>query len=154
MKTRNEGQICVEHSKNLSNSQNFGKSDLNKISRKNSKIMNFFKSFTGKHFSQIPILERQIAQNCLKFCLYRGNTLRFSSFCKKFKFSWILRNFSKFPFKIVQVILLPVTLSYFFVLFLIEICKSSPSVASQTIILRSFAQNKFGKKSTHFFSKI
>ena len=66
MKTRNEGQICVEHPKNLSNSQNFGKSDLHKISRKNSKITNFFKIF--KHFSQIPILERQIAQNCLKFC--------------------------------------------------------------------------------------
>ena len=64
MKTRNEGQICVEHPKNLSNSQNFGKSYLHKISRKNSKITNFFKSF--KHFSQIPILERQIVQNCFE----------------------------------------------------------------------------------------
>ena len=42
----------------------------------------------------------------------------------------------------------------FLLLFLLEICKSCPSVAFQTIILRNFTKNKFGKKSTHFFSKI
>ena len=49
--------------------------DLHKLSRKNSKITNFFKFF--KHLSQIPILERQIAQNCLKFYSKNFEILKF-----------------------------------------------------------------------------
>ena len=62
-----KGRFVTKTLKNLSNSQNFGKSDLHEISLKHLKIMNFLNFF--KHFSQIPIWERQIAQNYLKFCL-------------------------------------------------------------------------------------